>query len=80
MTHDTTALPILNASYLTGKYHHNRQIIASYSVVSVPDIGDGWYFQGDSADEATKEIYLIWCRMDVTTEEAFDIWIENNLY
>jgi len=80
MVKATNKLPILNASYLTGKYHHNRQIIASYSVVSVPDIGDGWFFIDSQADKAIDEIFTIWSRMAVTTEEAFDIWINNNLY
>jgi len=80
MVKATNKLPVLDSSYLTGKYHHNRQIIASFEVVSVPDVGDGWFFQGESATEAINEIFITWCRMDITTEEAFDIWIANNLY
>ena len=69
-----------DSSYLTGRYHHNREILATMQVVIVPDIGTGWLLIDDQAAKAIKEIWAIYNAQDVTTEEAFDIWITNNLY
>lgn len=60
---------------MNGKYE-NGEINTSlpYVAVNSPE----FFSQGDDAHEIITEIHQYWIKNDVTTEEAFNNWI--NLY
>lgn len=67
----------LNESWMTGKYK-NGEIDWALSTIEVyePD----WYFQGHEADHNIRLIHEYWLNNDVTTEEAFDWWVNAYLH
>ena len=67
----------LNESWLHNKYD-NGEINTALSYVAVDD--PEWFFQGESAEEVIAEIHQYWLNGDITTEEAFNWWINTNLY
>ena len=67
---------IENASWISGKYE-NGEINDLYSYVEVFE--PTFFAQGDDADRIINEILHIWNNTNVTQEQAFNRWINNNL-
>jgi len=62
----------LNETWLHGKYD-NGEINTGLSYVAVND--PDYFFHGDSGNEVIAEIHTYWLSNDVTTEEAFNWWV-----
>jgi len=66
----------LNESWLNGNYE-NGEINTSLPYIAVND--PEFYAQGEDADNIIKEIHQYWLSNNVTTEEAFNHWINSYL-
>lgn len=66
----------LNESWLDGTYV-DGQIDIHFPFVSVKKAIDGedYFAQGDEAQRDIEEIFKIWVNSDLTTEQAFNHWI-----
>lgn len=64
-----------NESWLHGKYD-NGEINTSLPYVAVNE--PEYFVQGEQASDVISEIHTIWTSEDITTEEAFNKWI--NIY
>ena len=68
----------LNESWLNGKYSCGV-IDTSLGTVEVFDTEEGFFAQDEHAWEIISEIYKIWVNGDLTTEQAFQQWISQNI-
>ncbi len=66
----------LNESWLNGKYSCG---VIDTSLGTVEVFDDGFFAQGEHAWEIISEIHRIWLNTDLTTEQAFEQWISQNL-
>lgn len=67
----------LNESWINGHYSCGN-IDTSPGTVEVFD-DDGFFAQREHAWEIISEIHRIWLNTDLTTEQAFQQWISQNL-
>ena len=68
----------LNESWLNGKYSCGV-INTSLGTVEVFDPEEGFFAQGEHAWEIILEIHHLWVNGDMTTEQAFQQWISQNM-
>ena len=68
----------LNESWLNGKYSCG-EINTSLSTVEVFDADEGFFAQDEHAWEIISEIHRIWVNSELTTQQAFQQWIFQNL-
>ena len=66
----------LNETWLNGKYS-NGEINTSLPFIAVNN--PEFFAQGDDADSIISDIFEYWNNNDVTTEDAFNNWINSNL-
>lgn len=64
--------------WISGKYSCGI-IDTSLVTVEVFDQEDGFFAQDEQAWEIISEIHQIWVNTDMTTEQAFQQWINQNL-
>lgn len=69
----------LNESWLNGTYD-DGEINTNFPFISVKEAIDGedYFAQGDEAQKNIEEIFQIWVNSDLTTEQAFNQWININ--
>ena len=68
----------LNESWISGKYDCGI-IDTSMGTVELFDQEEGFFAQDEHAWEIISEIHQIWVNTDLTTEQAFQQWITQNL-
>jgi len=67
----------LNESWISGKYA-NGEINTAYSTVAVTE--PEFFAQGDDADQIITQIHSYWINNDVTSEDAFNWWVDTFLF
>jgi hypothetical protein len=71
-----TDLIPLDTSWLHGKYSDIEPDAEINTLLPYVSIGE-YFFQGDDAERAIKEIFEIWNNGNFSTSEAFKKWADN---